>query len=620
MNRAFVSSSRFILLVGGIALCFALLLGRLFYLHIVRGPVAQEIVERNRERFVVQQARRGAIVDSKGIVLATTNSAYVLGVDPQAVRPEDEEKIPALAKILNVPEDSIRDAMRRRLRSVAGPEGERLVNVQWQKIADSIDEDTYHQVMDLHMRGVYGSRKFERVYPVESQGAHVLGFVNKEGVAVSGVERFADFYLTGQDGWRQMERDGRRRELAQFRSRQVEPRAGLSVQLSIDSVIQHMVEKELERIQQEYNPEGATIIVSDVKSGRILAMGSSPSFDPNRFWESEIGDLRNRAITDVYEPGSTFKIIPVAGALSEGLVTPLTTFNCAVDTIEFNGRTLRLPKDDHPRGIMTVTEILEKSSNRGAAHLGVALGPHRLYDVSRAFGFGERTGFELDIESAGILHPVNRWDGLTISRLPMGHAISATPLQVHYAMSVIANEGVLMKPSLIERIFDDNGETVITFEPEAKRRVLPANVAQQVSKMLQGVVSDVGTARRAMIKGYSVAGKTGTTQKIIDGRYSNRHHVGSFVGYFPANNPRLVITVVVDNPRGVRGYGGVVAAPAFANIANQCIRHLGIAPDEVPAPQEPEEDDSAPVFSTGETAAQASTGQRSRQQTQGVWR
>lgn len=585
MNRAFVSGARFILIVTGIGLCFTLLLGRLVQLHVIKGPQYERIVERNRERFVVLHARRGAIVDSRGILLATTNSAYELGVDPQSVRPEDEAKIPELAKLINAPEAQIREAFRRRLRAVQGPEGEELVNVQWQRLAESIDEDAYRAVQALGIRGVYGTRKFERVYPSGSLGAHILGFVNKEGVAASGVERFANFYLSGQDGWRQMERDGRRRELAQFRIRDVEPRSGLNVQLSLDSVIQHMVEEELAAIQEKFAPEGATIIVSDVQTGRILALGSSPTFDPNRFWDFPIAVLRNRAITDVYEPGSTFKIVPTAGALDEGVVTVSTTFDCSVATAEYNGRVVRLPKDDHPMAVLTVAEILEKSSNRGAAHLGIALGANRLYDTARSFGFGQRTGFALDVESAGILHAVNRWDGLTISRLPMGHAISATPLQVHYATSVIANGGVLMKPTIVERVFDENGETILTFEPESRQRVISQKVAAQINTMLQGVVSDSGTARRAMIKGYSVAGKTGTSQKIIDGRYSNRHHIGSFSGYFPANRPRLVITVVVDNPK-VRGYGGVVAAPSFANLANQCIRYLGIPPDEV---QEAEE-------------------------------
>lgn len=586
MNRAFVSSTRFILLVTAIGLCFALLLGRLAYLHVIKVPNFERDIERSREQFVVLHARRGVIVDSRGIPLATTRTAYEVGVDPQVIKPQDIEKSAELAVLLEIPEQTVREAFRRRLRPVRMEDGEvQQRPIRWQRLAESVDEETYHAVQALGIRAVYGTRKFERVYGSDSLGAHILGFVNKTGAAVSGVELAFDSYLTGQDGLRQGERDGRRRELAQFRTREIEPRSGWNVQLSLDAAIQHMVEEELEAIHEQFAPEGATIIVSEVKTGRILALGNWPTFNPNHFWDFPIEVLRNRAITDVYEPGSVFKIVPTAWGLNEGAVSASTTFDCAQSTAEYNGRVVRLPKDDHPMGVLTVAEILEKSSNRGVAHIGMALGANRMYDGARRFGFGERTGFVLDVESAGILNPVADWDGLTISRLPMGHAISATPLQVHYAMSVVANGGVLMKPSIIERVFDERGETMLSFKPESSRRVVSQQVAAQINEMLQGVVSDSGTARRAMISGYSVAGKTGTSQKIINGRYSNRHHVGSFSGYFPAKRPELVITVVVDNPN-VRGYGGVVAAPSFARIANLCIRYLGIPPDEVQDAQE----------------------------------
>jgi cell division protein FtsI/penicillin-binding protein 2 len=224
-------------------------------------------------------------------------------------------------------------------------------------------------------------------------------------------------------------------------------------------------------------------------------------------------------------------------------------------------------------------DIVVKSSNRGAAHLGLLLGENRLYDYASDFGFGKKTGCHLGGEISGTLHSPKNWDGLTITRLPMGHAVSATPMQVHAAMSVIANGGVLMQPMLAKRIFDSVGEDVVRFKPKAKRRVVSKEVANTVAQMLADVVDIGGTARRASIDNYNVAGKTGTTQKIINGRYSDQHHVASFCGFFPANNPSLVITVVVDEPnlKGV-GYGGSVAAPAFRNIAESCIAYLGIRP------------------------------------------
>jgi len=224
-------------------------------------------------------------------------------------------------------------------------------------------------------------------------------------------------------------------------------------------------------------------------------------------------------------------------------------------------------------------EVVVQSSNRGAAFLGMMLGEDRLYDYTRKFGFGEETGLGLPGEVPGILHPVDRWDGLTITRLPMGHAISATPLQVHMAMSVIANDGILMEPTVVRRIFDESGKTLANSDPEARRRVLSSEAARVTTRMLVDVVSDQGTAHRARIDSFKVAGKTGTTQKIVEGRYSNEKHVGSFTGFFPADQPRIVMTVVVDEPQNIRiGYGGLVAAPLFQEIGESLVRYFGIEP------------------------------------------
>jgi cell division protein FtsI/penicillin-binding protein 2 len=406
--------------------------------------------------------------------------------------------------------------------------------------------------------------------------------VNKEETAVTGIERFFDYYLRGQDGWRETERDGKRHELAQFREREVEPSDGLNVELSIDQMVQHIVEAEIARVAEEFNPKGISIIVSQPATGAVLAMANYPTYDPNEFYNTEkypIANQRNRALTDVFEPGSTFKIVPAAGALNEGIVHPSDMFQTGVSRVSYKGRTLKLPSDHHTHESLSMHDIVVKSSNRGAAHLGLMLGDQRLHDYSAAFGFGEKTGCDIGGEITGTLHATRNWDGLTITRLPMGHAISATPMQVHSAMSVIANDGVLMEPMLAKRIFDSDAQDVVRFQPRAKRRVVSTEVAQTVAKMLADVVGNQGTARRAAIDNYDIAGKTGTTQKIVNGRYSNQHHVASFSGFFPADNPRLVITVVVDEPqsRGV-AYGGSFAAPAFRNIAEACIAYLGIRP------------------------------------------
>lgn len=580
MNRAYVSGIRFACLTFVISTCFVALLGRLIHLHLVEGEKLARIVENNRERFEEIHARRGNIVDRRGNLMATTQAVYDIGVDPESVTEEDEALTPELAAILGVDPEALWEKFEPRLYTVNGPNGPEQRNVRWVELADSVDETVYEAVKALGLKSVYGNRKFQRDYPSNSLAAHIVGFINKEGVATTGIERFCDFYLSGQDGWRVSEKNGKRQELAQFSSREVAPRAGLNVELTIDLNIQHKVEQEIAALVEEYNPNGVSIIVSEVATGQILALANYPTYDPNEFWKYDIDKHRNRALSDIYEPGSTFKIVPAAGALNEDLVTADQIFDCAQPVVEYKGRKLSLPSDHHPLGELTVSDIVVKSSNRGAALLGLELEEKRLYDYARRFGFGAPTGFPLDLEENGILHPVKDWDGLTITRLPMGHAVSATPMQVHFAMSSIANGGILMKPQIVRSVFDEKGEVVVNFSPDAHRRVVSTFTATQLTEMLAKVVGEDGTARKAAIENYGVAGKTGTTQKIVNGRYSHQHHVGSFVGFFPQSNPRLVITVVVDEPKFKgTGYGGTVAAPSFKNIAQYCISYLGIPPE-----------------------------------------
>lgn len=585
MNHPFISGSRFLLLALAVTLCFTALLGRLYFLHVHKSASLVEEAQESRSRLVTLGARRGDIVDSRGNLLATTSAVVTVGVDPHVLQPEDFTKIDELADLLRMDAALVREKFLEQTRMVQTETGLEERAIRWHKLAEGIEEPVYEQVNALGIRAVYGNRHYERQYPGGPLAAHILGFVNRSGQPSFGVEAKMDFYLRGHEGWRELERDGHRRELAQFRRREVEPTPGLGVELSIDSTLQHAVEREIASLVAEFDPAAATIIVSEPATGQILALANYPSFDPNLFWEFELENHRNRAVTDRFEPGSTFKIVPAAAALNEGLVKPFDTFDCSQASVPYRGRDLRLPTDHHPLGELSVEEIVVKSSNRGAALLGLELGEDSLYRYASAFGFGEATGFDLGNEASGQLHPVRAWDGLTISRLPMGHALSATPLQVHAAMGALANDGVLMEPRTIRRVIGEEGETVLHFPPRARRRVVRPETARLVAGMLEKVVGLEGTARQAYIADYGVAGKTGTTQKIINGRYSNRHHVASFSGFFPVNNPRVVITVVVDDPQcdGV-GYGGRVAAPAFRNVARACIRHLGIPPmEEVPA-------------------------------------
>lgn len=581
MSAGFVSSWRLALIGLAVVAVFGISLNRLVHLHVVQGPTLAAKAQDTRDQLVIQQARRGSITDRRGHLLAGTNPLVEVGIDPQAYREEDLDKLPQLATLLGIPLQQVEAAVARRVdRPADGAMPQEVRAVRWVKLHDGIPDSLHQQVLALGIRGVYGNRRFERFYPGGSLAAHLLGFVNREGTAVVGLERTLDFYLRGQDGWIETERDGRRRELARFRQREIPAQPGLSVELTLDSVVQHLAEREVARLVGEYDPQGVSIIISEPATGAILALANHPTFDPNEFNRFPVETHRNRAVTDVFEPGSTFKIVPIAAALEERLVSPESVVDCGADTVTYRGRTIRMPGEAvRIFGRMTVVELTAKSSNRGAARLGMMLGDQRMHDYAQAFGFGRPTGWLAGAEVAGILHPVPRWDGLTISRLPMGHAVAATPLQVHLATSVIANNGVLMAPKVVRRVADHEGQTVVEFGPYARERVVSDRVARIVADMLMQAAAPGGTAHLAAIPAYEVAGKTGTTQKLVEGRYSRQHHVASFSGFFPASAPRVVITVIVDEPK-IPGpaYGGRVSAPAFRNLGEQLIQYLALQP------------------------------------------
>ena len=580
MSQAFVCNRRAAFIQSLIALAFCVLLVRLFYLHIWNHQELASQAENSRKMVKVVEARRGNIVDQRGNLLASTQMTIDLGVDPQSVRSSDLPKLPELARLLKMPLAKIETAFNTttRRRSNGTP-----YLVRWVPLYKGLDQETAAAVNALRIKGVYGNQRYARTYPGGKLAAHILGYVNKAEVAANGVEQTFNYYLRGQDGWVESERDGRRRELAQYRDREVLPRDGLNLQLSLDQMIQHIVEREVEDLAEEYDPESVSIIVSEPTTGALLALANYPSYDLNEYFNTAkypVANQRNRALTDSFEPGSTFKVVPIAAALNEGLVWRGQDFKTNLTHMNYRGRKVGLPRDDHiKKDSLPLHEVLIKSSNRGSAQVGMLLGEQLLYDYAAAFGYGERTGCDLVGEGSGTLHPVRNWDGLTITRMPMGHAVSATPMQVHSAMSVFANRGILMEPMVARRVYDADGGTVIQFRPHAKRRVVSTETADLVVEMLADVV-EIGTARRtARLDAHTAAGKTGTTQKIENGKYSRTKQVTSFSGFLPAKNPQLVITVVVDHPKVYKASGGKVCGPAFKNIAQACIAYLGIRPD-----------------------------------------
>lgn len=579
----FISKVRLNFLLIAIIFIFGCIFSRLLYLHIWKQEKLIGIVERARNKLDVISACRGNIVDKRGNLLSTTRSVIELGVDPQGFREEDKIKWKKLSKLISLDIQEIEKAFGEKCRRIKNDEGlEEVRQIRWHKLVENLDESTYEKVLALDIKGIYGNRKYERIYPQGALAAHVLGFMNKEGSAVGGVENFMNFYLNGQDGWRETERDGHRRELAQFRTREIKPINGLNVELTLDIMVQHAIEEEIEKIVKDCTPKSVSIIVSEPSTGYILGLANYPTFDPNEFWKYDIDSHRNRAVTDCYEPGSPVKAVTLGAALNESLVNFDEQFDCSLDRVEYQGRIVRLPKDHRPFHILSTRDVLRKSSNRGIARIAMKLENQKFYEYIRAFGFGEKTGYGPGGEVVGTVHPVKNWDGLTIGRLPMGHAMNSTAMQTHFAMSVFANQGVLMQPQIVKRIFDDSDQTVIDFMPRARRRVISIDSAETIAQLLSEVVGPEGTSKRAFINGYHVGGKSGTSQKIINGHYSTRHHVVSFSGFFPVESPRISITVVIDEPKiGRVGYGGLVAAPAFRNVGEKLIQYLNIQPQDI---------------------------------------
>jgi cell division protein FtsI/penicillin-binding protein 2 len=463
---------------------------------------------------------------------------------------------------------------------------------RWVKLSEGVERDTLEAVQALGIRAVYGNPEHRRIYPAGASAAHLIGFINANGDG-TGIEQYFDYYLQGQPGYRETERDGHRRELVRSRTREIAPTPGHTVRLSIDRNIQHIVESVLAEAVEEWQPKAATVIVSDPRSGFLHALANYPSFDLNVYGKSLPQERLNRAIAAVYEPGSTFKIVTVAAALDLGLVSEADIVKTSHGVVRYKGRKVRLPTDEGDYSELSVRDVLVKSSNRGAALLGMRMGAESLYTYTRAFGFGTptrlggyaealwKTGFP---EEPGLLNPPEQWDSLTITRLPIGYAVAATPLQVHMATCAVANGGLLHRPQVVERVSDHEGRLVMAFEPDVRRRVIAADTAARVREILREVTTPAGTAKRAAVPGYTTAGKTGTTQKVVqlgsERGYSSAHHIASFSGFLPAALPELAITVVIDEPQSDGpGFGGRYAAPIFRKVADDVARYLGIEAD-----------------------------------------
>ncbi|MET0648864.1 MAG: penicillin-binding protein [Pyrinomonadaceae bacterium] len=508
------------------------------------------------------QAPRGLILDRQGRELARSIDVDSFYADPREVE-DVEAAAAALGRVLNI--DSV--GLSTRLKEAKSARRGFL----W--LARRVEDEQASAVKTLKLKGVYSTEEQRRRYPNGALASHVLGFVGLDAKGLAGVEQVYDAALTGEAGRLALDTDAKRRP---FESQGLDPRDGQTLVLTIDQTVQHIVERELAAAMERTKAKSAAAVVLEPHTGEVLALANAPSFDPNDPGSVSVEARRNDALQNIYEPGSTFKIVPFTGALEEKLITPETRIDCP-GSISLPGRVVH----DHATGSLTATEALAKSSNVAAIKLGQKLGNERLYEYIRRLGFGAKTGVELPGETAGLVRPVSKWQPGSIGSIPIGHEVGVTPVQMAAAYAAVANDGVRVAPHLVREVRDAEGKTIKRAEPES-HRVVSAETARTLRGMMEEVTLK-GTARAAQLEGYTAAGKTGTAQKIDPKTraYSHTKYVASFVGFAPLENPAVVIIVVIDEAVGLH-QGGQVAAPVFREIANQVLPYLDVMPDQEP--------------------------------------
>jgi cell division protein FtsI (penicillin-binding protein 3) len=552
------------LMLVALSACFwaLVIVVRLVQLQVLGRAFFERQAARQQERTINVDPRRGAIVDRNGHPLAVsvdTDSIYAV---PQDID-DPARTAAALGRAL-----SLDAAARKELQNQL----EKTRAFVW--VRRKVDPAVARAVRGLQLEGVGFLTENRRYYPQRELAAHVIGYVGLDNTGMSGIEYALESSIRGQAAKVVIPVDARRRALEHTEKPSTE---GHTVVLTIDESIQHVVEKELERSVQETGAVAGVAVAMDPRTGEILALANRPTFNPNKFGSYPSSRWRNRAVTDAFEPGSVFKIITAAAGLEEKVVDPDEVIDCGNGYLEVAG--IRI-NDHRVFDHLTFRDVMSKSSDVGVARVAQRLGRDNFARYIRAFGFGAPTGVELPGESGGLLRPANRWSALSLPTLSFGQEIGVTALQMTAAVAAVANGGYLMKPIIVRQIEDSQGRIVRETRPTAVRRVLDASTADTLTDVLRGVVLR-GTGHRAAIPGYSVAGKTGTAQKVdSSGRYSMIDHVASFVGFVPASQPALVVLVSLDTPRGPANEGGDVAAPLFARIAEPALRRLAAAPDD----------------------------------------
>jgi len=541
---------------------FGVILFRLVNLQVLQAAELTARADRQHQKSVMLEGARGTVTDRHGKVLAmNVEVPSIFGVPTSLDSPANAAR--SLSPVLHIRREEIEKKLRQDKHFV------------W--LARKVEPEQGRRLEQLSIDGIGMVMEGRRFYPKGPLLAHVLGFVGMDGVGLEGLERRYESQMHGEKRLTILQRDALGRTVFPKGLREQVPATGQALTLTIDEVIQYIAEKELEEAVDHARAKSGTIIVMEPRTGAILAMAVSPRFDPNAVASLTADRWRNRALTDTYEPGSTMKVVVAAAALEERVMMPGSMLFGENGRMTIANTTIH----DHEKlGWMTFAQMIQKSSNIGAAKTGMLVGDQRLYRYLQAFGFGQRTDIDLPGEVSGLLKSPREWGRRSLASISMGQEVGVTPLQMITAVSAIANDGVLMKPYVVAEVRDQKGQHVKEILPQVKRRVVSPATARTLTTIMEGVVTS-GTGAKAAIPGFRVAGKTGTAQKVDPrtGTYSSALSIGSFVGFVPADAPRLAIIVVVDEPQG-EAWGGVVAAPVFRRVGEQVMTYLGVPRDD----------------------------------------
>jgi cell division protein FtsI (penicillin-binding protein 3) len=550
-------------LTGLLCLWLLVICLRLVYLQIFCYGDFERRAQHQQQRSFDLSAKRGVIYDRAGRELAMS-----IQVDSAFVVPSEA---PDLANTISLISRITRDDPRVVLADC------RAHKFCW--VARKADAEVVDRIRALNLQGIHFQKEAKRFYPKRELAAQVLGYVGTDDQGLSGLERQFNQQLQGKPGKLMISVDARKRW---FSSVEKEPEAGNSLVLTIDQNIQYIAERELERGIEETHAIAGTVIVENPHTGEILALTNRPTFNPNIRKEIKNDALKDRAVSDIYEPGSTFKIVTISAGLEEKITRPDEMFDCQMGSIVINGMRIR---DSKPHGMLSVADIIAESSDVGAIKVALRLGDDRFYKYIRAFGFGQQTGIELPGETRGLTKPVERWSKVSIGAISMGQEIGISAVQLGSLISTIANDGVHIPPHIVAGTIEpQSGPQTIAFQPSEGTRVISSLTAAEMRQMLQGVVLH-GTGRKALLEGYSSAGKTGTAQKVdpATGAYSKTKYVASFAGFAPINDPQIAVVVILDSAVGLH-QGGQVSAPVFQRVTQQVLEYLHVAHDvQLPA-------------------------------------